>query len=295
MVRSMFRKSLALVLAIAIAWVTVAGGPVPVRAAELPSAIVAAAPNAAQPLPEGSYPVQQAAYDDGTGEYALMLLGTPAGSSSLFRTSELQMARLDDEAIAQGQKPYLALKDGQPVLYLDKDFKIEYVHTETAVQTNPRTGEQQTVVVQRESSAWSPFMAALEGQMLANMLFRPHYVLPPAYAPGGMVGYGGYGRSYGDAVNSYRDRYKSAPVVERNRQQFRATGTATRSGAGIGRSTTNRTKATGSGFGSSNFRSSPNRRMAAPQPRSSFGSSYGRSPVRMRSSFGSGFRGGRRR
>ncbi|TAD75525.1 MAG: hypothetical protein EA001_13925 [Oscillatoriales cyanobacterium] len=292
----MFRKSLALVLAIAIAWVTVTGGPLPVRAAELPSAIVAAAPSAAKSLADGRYPVQQAAFDDGTGEYALMLLDTPAGSSPLFRTTELQMARLDDEAIAQGQKPYLALKDGQPVLYLDKDFKIEYVHQETAVQTNPRTGEQQTVVVQRESSSWSPFMAALEGQMLANMLFRPHYVLPPAYAPGGMVGYGGYGRSYGDAVGNYRDRYQAAPAVERNRQQFRATGTAARSAATMGRpATANNVKSTGSGFGSSNFRSSPNRRIAAPQPRSSFGSSYGRSPVRMRSSFGSGFRGGRRR
>jgi len=285
----MLRKTLALVLAIAIAWVTVAGGPVAVRAEGLPSAIVAAAPTASKSLPAGDYPVQQAAYDDGTGEYALMLLDTPAGASPVYRTTELQMARLDAEAIAQGKKPYLAMKDGQPVLYLNEEFKIEYVHSETAVQANPQTGEQQTVIVRRESSFWSPFAGAIAGQVVANALFAPHYVLPPAYMPGRtMVGYGGYGRSYGDAVSNYRDRYNAPPVVEKNRQQFRSTGTAARTARSTARpATNNRAKATGSGFGSSTFRSSPNRRVAAPQPRSSFGSGYGRSPMRMRSSFGS--------
>ena len=285
----MLRKLLALVLAIAIAWVTITGSPMVVRAEALPSAIVAAAPSAAKSLPTGDYPVQQAAYDDGTGEYALMLLNTPAGASPVFRTSELQMARLDDEAIAQGKKPYLAMKDGQPVLYLNEDFKIEYLHSETAVQTNPQTGEQQTVIVRRESSFWSPFAGAIAGQVVANALFAPHYVLPPAYLPGRpLVGYGGYGRSYGDAISSYQNRYNAAPVAERNRQQFRATGNVARNATGMNRPAANsRAKATGSGFGSSTFRSTPNRRVAAPRPRSSFGSSFGRSPVRMRSSFGS--------
>lgn len=287
----MLRKTLALVLAIAIAWVTVTGGPVAVRAEGLPSAIVAAAPTASKSLPAGDYPVQQAAYDDGTGEYALMLLNTPAGSSPVYRTTELQMARLDTDAIAQGKKPYLAMQDGKPVLYLNEDFKIEYVHSETAVQANPQTGEQQTVIVRRESSFWSPFAGAIAGQVVANALFAPHYVLPPAYMPGGtMLGYGGYGRSYGDAVSSYRDRYNAPPVVERNRQQFRATGTAAQRSAARP-AANNRAKATGSGFGSSTFRSTPNRRVSAPQTRGSFGSSYNRSPMRMRSSFG----GGRRR
>jgi hypothetical protein len=50
----------------------------------------------------GRYEVQQATYDDGDGTYTLMLLNTPGGTSPLFRTTNLQMARLTDEDIAKG-------------------------------------------------------------------------------------------------------------------------------------------------------------------------------------------------
>ncbi len=50
-------------------------------------------------LGQGQYPVQQATYNDADGEYSVMLLNTPPGSPPVYRTTDLQMARLTDEEI----------------------------------------------------------------------------------------------------------------------------------------------------------------------------------------------------
>ena len=266
---------------------------------------------AASNLPAGKYPVQQATFDDTTGEYALMVLNTPAGAPPLFRTTSLRMARVADEAVQDGQKSYLETGADDPVLYLTEDFKIEYVHSVTEAQTDPNTGRQEVVVVRQQSSFWQPFAGAVAGQMVANALFAPRYYVPPVYQPGGvMQGYGGYGNTYNGAVQSYRERYSEPPAVEKNRTRFRQTGAISRPSSsprstprstGTGSQTspspavrrspqpgTNRS--TGSGFGGNNLRpsnqSSP--RSTPTRRKSSFGSSGG---SRRPSSSG----GGRRR
>jgi len=95
------------------------------------------------------------------------------------------MARLTDEEIKAGQKSYLKVENGQPVLYLTEDFKIEYVHAVTETQTNPQTGQQETVVVVRENNFWTPLLGRWQatGQAIGSLLFRPQYV-PPVYQPG---------------------------------------------------------------------------------------------------------------
>jgi len=60
---------------------------------------------------EGQYPVQQVTYDDATGEaawFCSILL-----HASVFRSQNLQMARLTDEEIKAGQKSYLKVENGQ--------------------------------------------------------------------------------------------------------------------------------------------------------------------------------------
>jgi len=85
-------------------------------------------------------------------ESTLVLLNN-VGTPPVFRSQNLQMARLTDEEIKAGQKSYLKVENGQPVLYLTEDFKIEYVHAVTETQTNPQTGQQETVVVRRENNS----------------------------------------------------------------------------------------------------------------------------------------------
>ena len=164
---------------------------------------------------------------------------------------------------------------------LTEDFKIEYVHNVTETRNDPQTGQPQTVVVRRESSFWTPFAGALAGQAIGSMLFRPQYYVPPAYQPGGvMTGYGGYGRSYSQAVNSYQSRYNSPPAAVKNSRTLRTTGNlrnATNSKAR--RSLNNNNRATGSGVGSSNLRSSGKNTRQLKRP-SSFGSSGVRRPRR---------------
>ncbi len=277
-----------------------------------------------QNLQDGQYPVQQASFDDSSGQYTVMLLNTPAGMSSTLKANDLPMARLTDEQIKAGEKSHVKVEGGKPSLYLTEDFKIAYEHTATEVRQNPQTGQRETVVVQRESSFWSPFLGSvagnIAGQAIGNMLFRPQYYVPPAYRPGmgGLSGYGGYGDSYGRAVDNYRTRYNEPPVVERNRTTFRSTG-AIRDISGSTRqlpsgqggafkpqppspkvaepsiADLDKSKSTGSGYGSSNLRktgksyNSPtienNRRNSG-----GFGSSS-----RSRGSFGSGRSGGGRR
>lgn len=241
-------------------------------------------------IADGRYEVQQASYDDADGSYTLFLIGS---NPPRFQTDNLQMARLTDEEIKAGQKTYLKVENGQPVLYLTEDFKIEYIHNVTENRTNPQTGQTETVIVRRENGFWAPFAGAVAGQAIGSLLFRPQYYVPPVYSSGGIIyGYGGYGRTYNDAVASYRNQYNSAPAAVRNRTNFRTTGTIRRNypNTSTVRNTPPRntgSRATGSGYGSSTLRSSgrstPRRSSGSS---SSFGSSRG-SSTRRSTGFGS--------
>ncbi len=238
-------------------------------------------------LSAGRYPVQQATYNDINGEYSLMLLNTPPGTPPAFRTTDLQMARLSDSEIAAGQKGYLEVKGGQAVLHLPEDFKIEYVHNETQTQTNPQTGQPETVVVRQHSSFWAPFAGALAGQAIGSLLFTPRYYVPPVYQPGVVMrGYGGYGSSYGQAVERYQSRYQAPPPAVKNRQTFRTTGrlkSPSYNQPTVRRTPTYGNRSTGSGYGSSKLRRSNKSYPTRTKRPSSFGS--GRA-MRRPSSFG---------
>jgi hypothetical protein len=240
-------------------------------------------------ISDGQYPVQQATYNDGNGEYTLFLLNSQPPT---FATEKLQMARLTDEEIKEGKKTYLKVENGQPALYLTEDFKIEYVHNVTETKTNPQTGQKETVVVRQESNFWTPFAASLAGnvagQAIGSLLFRPQYYVPPVYQSGGIMrGYGGYGSSYDQAVSSYRTRYNEPPAAVRNSTTFRTTGTIRTPSSQV-RSTpsTNTGRATGSGFGGSTLRPSGNSSSTRRNSGSGFGSG-GRSSSRRSSGFGS--------
>lgn len=271
-----------------------------------PPAIVRPANNpSSQTLQDGQYPLQQAQFDDGTGEYSLTLLNTPVGMPSTLRLSDVPMARLSEAQVQAGESSFLKVENGQPSLYLTEDFRIAYVHNVTEEQVNPNTGARETVIVRQESSFWTPFLGAVAGQAIGNLLFQPRYYLPPVYQPGVvLMGYGGYGNTYREAVTVYRDRYREAPAVERNRTSFRSTGRLRRVGSTSPtltsprtssqptlkprpQSASQQTRPSGSGFGSSTLR----------RPSASGSSKVRPSSSRSRS-FGSGGRsrsGGRRR
>ena len=243
-------------------------------------------------LAQGQYPVQQATYDDAEGEYSLMLLNTPAGTSSVYRSRELQMARLTNEEIAAGKKSYLNIENNKASLHLTEDFKIEYVHNVTETVNNPQTGQPQTVVVRQQSGFWAPFAGAIAGQAIGSLLFTPRYYMPPVYQPGIMTGYGGYGNTYGQAVQQYQTRYQAPPAAVRNRQVLRTTGRLRSPSSNVPArrpAAPGANRSTGSGYGGSTLRRSQN--PTSPQRRSpSFGSGgASRQPSRSRSS------GGRRR
>jgi hypothetical protein len=238
-------------------------------------------------LSDGQYPVQQATYDDASGEYQLALLNTSPGQPSMLKLANLPMARLTNEEVSKGQSSYLKMDQGKPSLHLTEDFKIEYVHNVTQTETNPQTGESRTVVVQRESSFWTPFAGALAGQLVGNLLFTPQYYFPPVYQPGGrLTGFGGYGRTYDDAISNYRTRYKAPPVEVRNRQVFRTTGNLrspnSRPTTTTSNTTRTTTRSTGSGFGSSTLRSSGSSGQVKRRSSSGFGSGSSRRVTRSR-------------
>ncbi|BAQ61381.1 hypothetical protein GM3708_1787 [Geminocystis sp. NIES-3708] len=242
----------------------------------------------------GQYPVQQATFNDVDGEYTLVLLNNPPGSSPIFRTTNLQMARLTDEEIKNGEKTFVEINGNEAIMHLTEDFKIEYVHNETETVTNPDTGRQETVIVRQQSSFWSPFAGALAGQALGSLLFRPQYYIPPVYQSGGNLnGFGGYGSSYNQAVTNYRTNNNSVPSVEKNRQSFRTTGTIKNSsGNKINKVNTNSSKGTGSGVGSSNLKTSGKSGKARQPSNNRFGSNKSTgirrtTPARRSSGFGS--------
>jgi hypothetical protein len=250
-------------------------------------------------ISDGEYPVQQATYNDADGVYTLFLLGSQPPT---FATDKLQMARLTDEEVQAGKKSFLKVENGEPALFLTEDFKLEYVHNVTEVQTNPQTGQQETVIVRRESNFWTPFAASLAGnlagQAIGNALFRPQYYVPPAYQPGGgLVGYGGYGSTYESAVSNYRTRYNEPPVAVRNRTKLRSTGsirnsTSTTRTPSSTRGTNTGSRSTGSGVSGSTLKNSGNSGSTTRPSNRSFGSGSRSSGSRRRSS---GFGGRRRR
>lgn len=239
-------------------------------------------------IADGQYPVQQATYNDGTGEYQLALLNTAPGQSAIFKTDNLQMARLTDEEVAQKTGNYLKVESGQPSLHIAEDFKIEYVHNVTETVADPQTGQPQTVVVRQESNFWAPFAGAVAGQALGSLLFRPQYYFPPVYQPGnGLVGYGGYGRTYNQAVSNHRARYQAPPAEVKNRQVFRSTGRVrSPQTTARPRTPTTQPRSSGSGVGTSTLRQrqpsrQPSRQLQQRKP--SFGSgSARRAPSRRR-------------
>ncbi len=238
-------------------------------------------------IADGKYDVQQATYNDGDGEYTLFLLNTPPGTSATFRTDNLQMAQLTPEEISAAKPAYLQVQNKQAALHIPKDFKLEYVHNVVEQAQNPQSGQVEQRVVRQESNFWSPFAGALAGQVVGNLLFRPQYYVPPVYrSGGGLFGYGGYGSSYSQATSSYRQRYSSPPIAERNRTVYRSTRRTTSFTNPSRNSSSSNQRSTGSGFGSSNLRPSPSSGSYRRSPSSGFGS--GRSGSRS-------FSGGRRR
>lgn len=287
--RSMMRKFLALSMSVALCWTTVGCGSSslgdPARTETNRPATEA---RANRSLPNGQYAVQQATFDDGSGEYTVLLRDTPAGVNSSFRTENLPLAQLTPEEVQAGQKAYLKSENGQVSLHIPEDFRIEYVHNVTENVTNPQTGRTETVVVRQEPNFWAPFAGAIAGQAIGSLLFRPQYYVPPVYRPGApLTGFGGYGSSYGQAVNRYQQRYQAPPAVERNRQVFRSTGRLGSPSTRVNRPRITNDRPTGSGYGTSTLRRSNRSTPSRVNRPGGFGSGTRSRP---RSSFGSGRR-----
>lgn len=289
----MWRKLTILFLSLTLCWTTMACGSSSTKAANQMGGQNMTVARPQNQVKEGKYPIQQASYNDVDGSYSLMLLNTPAGKAPVFTGTDVQMAQLTDEEKQAGTKSYAEIKGDQAVLHLTEDFRIEYVHNVTEVQNNPQTGQQETVIVRRESNFWTPFAGAIAGQMVANMLFTPHYYVPPVYSGGALSGYGGYGTTYRQAVNQYQNTYKAPPAAVKNRQSFRSTGNIKSPSNTTNKNRqTNTNRSTGKGVSGTNLRGSSE---AKPYQRSksSFGSGRSSSPNRgysggsRRSSFGS--------
>jgi hypothetical protein len=162
------------------------------------------------PLPAGTYQIQSISYDDATDAYDVFLLDPPPGTAPKFTTTQLRMARLDDEAIAAGKKSELRVDAEGPAAHLTPDFSIAYTHNVLEQRGND------VVVVRQESSAWSPFMSMMAGAAIGNMLFAPRYYYPPPYVGGGMLsGYGGVGTSRVDASRAYQATHGAPPQATR--------------------------------------------------------------------------------
>ena len=260
MLMKILRKLTIVLLSLSLCLTTVAcGGGVENRSTPNQSVNQNRTPNMSR-LSDGQYPVQQGSYNDADGSYTLVLLNS---NPPTYTTDRLQMARLTEEEIKEGKSSYLKVENGEPALYLTPDFKLEFVHNVTETRQDPQTGQQQTVVVRRENSFWAPFAGAIAGQAIGSLLFRPQYYVPPVYQPGGVLnGYGGSGRTYDVAVDSYRQRYNAPPASVRNRTVLRSTGNLRRPNSTVGNQNRNRntgSRATGSGFGGSTLKQSGNR------------------------------------
>jgi len=290
----MLRKLTIYLMALTLFWTATACGSPTAQAPTNPAAnqeINTVRTSPKNNLSQGEYSVQQATYDDGDGEYSLMLLNTPSGTPPLYRTTDLQMARLTAEEISAGKKSYLKIDNNKASLHLTEDFKIEYVHNVTETVANPQTGQPQTVVVRQQSGFWAPFAGAVAGQAIGSLLFTPRYYMPPMYQPGIMNGYGGYGNTYGQAVSQYQTRYQAPPAAVRNRQVLRTTGrlrSPTYNQPVRRPAPPNANRSTGSGYGGSTLKRSQQPRQNEYKRQPSFGSGgASRRPSRSRSSGGS--------
>lgn len=166
-------------------------------------------------LPAGSYDVQSAGYNDGTGMYRVMVLGAPAGVRPFVETDRLRMARIEDSDLAKGRKSFLVVGTDDPVLMLTPDFSIHYTHHVTEERVNPSTGTSEVVVVRQESSVWMPFVAGMAGAALGNAVFAPAYYLPPVYSSQGLRGVGASGKSPAVAHDTYVQKHGTPPPAAR--------------------------------------------------------------------------------
>ena len=253
------------------------------------------------PLPAGSYEVQSISYDDADGAYRVFLVNPPPGSRPVYVAVDLPMARLTDEEVKLG-KVTARLDVDQPgpavpaegaaaavvpaaavpaavvdaaavpaavvdaavvpavvpgaVVRLPQDFAVQYTHN----VVEERGGQQ--VVIRQESSTWSPFMGAMTGMMVGNMLFGPRYYYPPPYMAGGMSGVGGAGLSRQAAASSYTQQHGKAPQATRL------------SSSGYAKAPSSSMKATGSGAGSTRLKSPG--ASTGPAKRSFGGGGFGR-------------------
>jgi hypothetical protein len=204
------------------------------------------------PLPPGSYDVQSIAYDDADGGWRVFLLNPPASHKALFTTANLRLARLTDEEVAAGKTSARLDVDAEgPLARLPAEFQVQYTHNVTEDR-----GNGQVVVVRQESTTWSPFMSAMAGAAIGNMLFSPMYVYPPPYVGGTLAGYGGYGATRVAAQSSFQQSHGSLPQPAKLSQ------------SGYAKAPSSSLKSTGSGAGSSRLRSGT---ATSPRPKSSFG------------------------
>lgn len=288
MINPLFRRTVTLIMIVSLCWTTVACGGNNSSQSSSQQPTTNTTEQAKRSLPDGKYELQQASYDDVSGDYRLFLLNA---EPPVLEKDNIKMARLTPEEVENGENSYLLVENGEYSLHLAEDFRIEYIHGVAETRTDPSTGEQERVIVRRESNFWAPFAGALAGQAIGSLLFTPQYYVPPAYQPGTNVltGYGGYGSTYSQAVDRYQDRYQSPPPsVQNRRAQVRTTGNINRS-TSTNTNTRTRTRtqdsgrSTGSGVGTNTLRS--NDRDKSPKVRKSrggFGSGRSRSRGRRR-------------
>lgn len=278
MINPLLRHSLISIMVVSLSWTTVACGGNDRAQQQFQQPTQQTSQNTQRSLPDGKYELQQASYDDVSGDYRLFLFNA---NPPVLEKDNIKMARLTPEEVENGQKSYLLVENSEYSLHLAEDFRIEYLHGVAETRTDPNTGQQERVIVRRESNFWTPFAGALAGQAIGSMLFTPQYYVPPAYQPGRSVltGYGGYGSTYSQAVDRYQDRYQSQPPsVQNKRANVRTTG-------GINRSTNRNTnprsststsgRSTGSGVGSSTLQNNGTRGSSTTRTRKSSGSRFG--------------------
>lgn len=191
-----------------------------------------------------------------------------AGAEAANVDTEKADANADGAAPAPAVAPranatrtaYLESKaDGSVVAWLPEDFAIQYTHN----VVEDRGG--QPVVVRTERSTWSPFMSAMAGVAVGNMLFGPRHYYPPPYVSGRLVGYGGVGTSKVLAQQSFQKSHGSLPQAARL------------STSGYSKApSSSKLKSTGKGVGSSRLKQPAFNKKTTKPPRRSFGRGFGR-------------------
>jgi hypothetical protein len=203
------------------------------------------------PLPPGSYGVQSIAYDDADGGWRVFLLNAPPSHKALYSTANLRLARVTEADVAAGKtSARLDVDENGTTAWLPADFQVQYTHNVTEER-----GDGRVVVVRQESTTWSPFVSAMAGAALGNMLFSPMYVYPPPYVGGALSGYGGYGATRTAAQSSFQQAHGKLPQPAKLSQ------------SGYAKKPSSMLKSTGSGAGSSKLSTGK----PSSRPRSGFG------------------------